>query len=84
MLDNSGSPESLSYLIIGATYAFAAAVQAGPLQAYLIFHTLANGWRRTFPALFAPIFSDIPIICLALFVLTHVPLQSRLRNQRQP
>ncbi len=63
----------LSYLTTGVTYAFAAAVQPGPLQAYLISATLANGWRRTLPAVFAPLLSDIPIACLTLVVLTQVP-----------
>jgi threonine/homoserine/homoserine lactone efflux protein len=61
------------YLMIGATYAFAAAVQPGPFQAYLISSTMANGLRRTLPAVFAPILSDVPIICLVLLVLTRVP-----------
>ena len=63
----------LSYLILGMTYAFAAAVQPGPLQTYLISQTLANGWHRTIPAAFAPILSDGPIIVLVLFVLSRMP-----------
>ena len=63
----------LSYLILGATFAFAAAVQPGQFQAYLISQTLAHGWRRTVPAALAPLLSDAPIICLVLLVLTHVP-----------
>jgi threonine/homoserine/homoserine lactone efflux protein len=63
----------LPYLILGTTYAFAAAVQPGQLQAYLISQTLANGWRRTLPAAFAPILSDAPIVALVLLVLTRVP-----------
>ncbi len=61
------------YLMIGATYAFAAAVQPGPFQAYLISSTMINGLRRTLPAVCAPILSDIPIVCLVLLVLTQVP-----------
>ncbi len=63
----------LGYLTIGVTYAFAAAVQPGPLQAYLVSQTLMNGWRRTLPAVFAPLLSDVPIACLTLVVLTQVP-----------
>lgn len=63
----------LPYVIFGATYAFAAAVQPGPFQAYLVSQTIANGWRRTLPAALAPLLSDIPIIGLALLVLTQVP-----------
>jgi threonine/homoserine/homoserine lactone efflux protein len=61
------------YLMIGATYAFAAAVQPGPFQAYLISSTMVNGLRRTLPAVLSPILSDIPIVCLVLLVLTQVP-----------
>ena len=61
------------YLVFGAAYAFAAAVQPGQFQAYLISRTLANGWRSTLPAVLAPILSDVPIVTLALLVLTHVP-----------
>lgn len=63
----------LFYLMIGATYAFAAAVQPGPFQAYLISSTMVNGLRRTLPAVLSPILSDIPIVCLVLLVLTQVP-----------
>jgi len=63
-----------NYLILGIIYAFAAAVQPGPLQAYLITQTLSNGWRRTIYSSFAPLFSDIPIIFLILFILNNVPI----------
>jgi len=61
------------YLLLAASYAFAAAVQPGPLQAYLISQTMINGWRRTVPATFAPIISDIPIVVLVLLLLAQVP-----------
>jgi threonine/homoserine/homoserine lactone efflux protein len=60
-------------ILLGSSFAFAAAAQPGPLQAYLIAQTLANGFRRTIPAAFAPILSDIPIAALVLFVLTSIP-----------
>jgi threonine/homoserine/homoserine lactone efflux protein len=61
------------YVLLGAAYAFAAAVQPGPFQTYLISSTLTRGWRRTLPGVFAPILSDIPIVSLVLLVLTQVP-----------
>ncbi len=61
------------YLFLGMTYAFAAAVQPGPFQTYLISQTLSNGWRRTMPAAFAPLLSDGPIIILVLLVLSRMP-----------
>jgi threonine/homoserine/homoserine lactone efflux protein len=63
----------LEQILLGSGFAFAAAVQPGPLQAYLIAQTLTNGFRRTVPATFAPILSDIPIAALVLLVLTSVP-----------
>lgn len=63
----------VGYMILGMTYAFAAAVQPGPLQTYLISQTLSNGWRRTVPAAFAPLISDGPIIALVLLALSHMP-----------
>jgi threonine/homoserine/homoserine lactone efflux protein len=62
-----------SYVILGATYAFAAAAQPGPFQTYLISSTLTRGLRRTLPAVLAPLLSDVPIIALVLLVLTQVP-----------
>jgi len=63
----------LPYLLLATSYAFAAAVQPGPFQAFLIAQTITNGWRKTVPAVFAPLLSDIPIVCLVLLVLTQVP-----------
>ena len=63
----------MSYLIFGITYAFAAAVQPGPLLTYIISQTLKKGWRSTLPASFAPVISDIPILILILFLLSTMP-----------
>ena len=63
----------LRYFIFGITYAFAAAVQPGPLQTYIISQTLKKGWRSTLPAAFAPVISDIPILILVLFLLSTMP-----------
>jgi len=63
----------LRYLVLGATYAFAAALQPGQLQAYLLSQTMTQGWRRTLPAALAPLLSDVPIVCVVLLVLTRVP-----------
>ncbi|MCX6170896.1 MAG: LysE family transporter [Ignavibacteriales bacterium] len=64
----------LSYIIFGFTFAFAAAVQPGPLLTYLISQTLSKGWKHTLPAAFAPIISDGPIIILVLLLLNQIPL----------
>ncbi len=61
------------YIIQGIVYGFAAAVQPGPFQTYLISQTLSRGWKRTLPATLAPLISDAPIITLCLLVLSQVP-----------
>ncbi len=61
------------YLMQGIGYGFAAAVQPGPFQTYLISQTLRNGWRQTLPAALAPLISDGPIIIATLVVLSQVP-----------
>jgi threonine/homoserine/homoserine lactone efflux protein len=64
----------LIYLIQGVTFGFAAVVQPGPFQTYLMSQALNHGWRRTLPAALAPLISDGPIIILALLVLSQMPL----------
>jgi len=61
------------YIIAGATYAFAAAVQPGPFQAFLVARTVTQGWRSTLPASLAPLISDGPIILLVVLVLSRIP-----------
>lgn len=63
----------LSYLILGITFAFASAVQPGPLQTYIISQTLKKGWRLSLPTAFAPLLSDGPILILVLYLLSTVP-----------
>jgi len=61
------------YILQGIGYGFAAAVQPGPFQTYIISQSLTRGWKRTLPAALAPLISDGPIIILCLFVLSQVP-----------
>jgi threonine/homoserine/homoserine lactone efflux protein len=62
------------YIIQGIGYGFAAAVQPGPFQTYLISQTLTKGWKRTLPGTLAPLISDGPIIGFCLLILSQVPL----------
>ena len=62
----------IEYLIVGAGFAFAAAVQPGPLQAFLVSRVAAVGWKRTLPAAFAPVISDGPIAILMLVLLHNL------------
>jgi threonine/homoserine/homoserine lactone efflux protein len=61
----------LETILIGASFAFAAAIQPGPLQAFFLSSVARIGWKRTLPAAFAPLISDGPIALLTLFVLTR-------------
>lgn len=63
----------LSYLFRGLAYGFAAAVQPGPFQAYVISQALRRDWRRTLPVALAPLISDGPIIVVALLILNRLP-----------
>lgn len=63
-----------TYALLGIGYGFAAAVQPGPLQTYLISQSLLKGWQKSLPAALAPLISDGPIIALCLLVLSQVPI----------
>jgi threonine/homoserine/homoserine lactone efflux protein len=62
------------YLVQGITFGFAAAVQPGPFQTYLMSRALHHGWRSTLPAALAPLVSDGPIILLVLLALNSIPV----------
>ncbi len=62
-----------TYLFLGVTFAFAAGVQPGPLQSYIIAQTVEKGWRRTLPAALSPLISDGPILLLVLSILSTLP-----------
>ena len=62
----------VEYLVIGGSFAFAAAVQPGPLQAFLVSRVASTSWKRTLPACLAPLISDVPIALLVLLVLDQL------------
>ena len=64
---------TVSYFLLGGTFAFASAVQPEPLQTYIISQTLQRGLRSTLPAAVSPLLSDGPIIVLVLFLLKQMP-----------
>jgi threonine/homoserine/homoserine lactone efflux protein len=72
----------LNYILLGSGLAFTAAIQPGPLQAFLLARIAASGWRRTLPACFSPLISDGPIALVSLLVLGELPefLQQILRG----
>jgi threonine/homoserine/homoserine lactone efflux protein len=61
------------YFLQGLTLGLSATATPGPFQAFLLFQTLKNGWKRTLPATLAPLVSDGPIIFLVLLMLTQTP-----------
>ena len=63
----------IPYILQGMVFGFAAAVQPGPLQAYIILQTLKHGWRRTIVLAIVPLLSDMPIIAVVVFVLAAIP-----------
>ena len=63
----------LECLLIGSGFAFAAAIQPGPLQTFLLSSVVQKGWQRTLPASFSPLLSDGPVALLTLFVLNRIP-----------
>lgn len=63
----------LKHLLLGGGLAFAAAVQPGPLQAFLVARAAATGWRRTLPACLSPLLSDGPIALVSLLLLNQLP-----------
>lgn len=65
--------EMISYIIQGVVFGFAAAVQPGPLQAYIILQSLKHGWRRTGILAIVPLLSDLPIIVVVVFILKVIP-----------
>jgi threonine/homoserine/homoserine lactone efflux protein len=67
----------LQYLLFGGGFAFAAAVQPGPLQAFLLSRAAAEGWKRTLPASLSPLLSDGPIALLVLLVIGRLPVAAQ-------
>jgi threonine/homoserine/homoserine lactone efflux protein len=62
----------LESILIGSGFAFVAAVQPGPLQAYLLSSVSQHGWKRTLPASCSPLLSDGPIALFVLLLLNHI------------
>ncbi len=62
------------YLSQGIIFGLYAAVLPGPLQAFLLSRILQNGWKRTLPLAFVPLFSDGPIMFTLFLVLSQLPV----------
>jgi threonine/homoserine/homoserine lactone efflux protein len=65
-------------ILIGAGFALAAAIQPGPLQAFLFSSVTRQGWKQTLPAAFAPVLSDGPIAVVVLLIINRLPVTMTL------
>jgi threonine/homoserine/homoserine lactone efflux protein len=65
------------YLFLGGGFGFAAAVQPGPLTAFLLARVAERGWRPTLLACVSPLLSDGPIAILTLLLLRQLPEEAR-------
>ena len=63
----------LRHLLLGGGLGLAAALQPGPMLAFLLARTAAAGWRRALPACLAPLLSDGPIALVAVLLLGRLP-----------
>jgi threonine/homoserine/homoserine lactone efflux protein len=63
----------IGLFVTGVSLGLNAGLLPGPTQTYLIQTSLAYGWRRAIPGAFAPLAADIPVILLAVLVLSSVP-----------
>ena len=61
-----------SYLIYGAILGLSAGVSPGPLLALVISQTLQHGTREGVRIAAAPLLTDVPIICLGLFLFSSL------------
>lgn len=64
--------ETLQYILTGATLGLAAGISPGPILALVIRESLQNGRKAGMKVATVPIFSDLPIVLLTLFILTKV------------
>ncbi len=60
-------------LILGITMGFAAAVQPGATQTFIISRSLIHGWKHALPLATVYLVSDIPIVAVVLLLLNIVP-----------
>ena len=60
-------------LFQGMAIGLSAGIVPGPLLALFLGYSVDHGWRRTLPAVFAPLVSDGPIILLVVFILAQTP-----------
>jgi threonine/homoserine/homoserine lactone efflux protein len=60
------------YILTGATLGLVAGISPGPILALVIRESLQNGRKAGMKVATVPLFSDLPIVLLTLFILTRV------------
>lgn len=62
----------IEFLITGIVFGLTAGLSPGPLMSLIISETLQHGRNAGFKVALAPIFTDVPILLIAMFVLTKI------------
>ncbi len=62
----------LQYILTGATLGLVAGISPGPILALVIRESLQNGRKAGMKVATVPLFSDLPIVLLTLFILTRI------------
>jgi len=60
-------------ILFGLSLGAVSALQPGPFLAFLLAHSAVAGWRASWPACFAPLFSDLGIAALTLWLMGRLP-----------
>ena len=71
-------PHNLSFLLSGIILGFTAGVSPGPLLALVVSETLKHNKAGGIRVAVAPLFTDIPIIIITLFIITKLSDQNLL------
>ncbi|WP_146747138.1 LysE family translocator [Thermogemmatispora tikiterensis] len=67
------APPMLTALFLGISYGFTAGISPGPMLGLLITQTLQRGWRAGNLVALAPLITDLPIIVLAVLLISQLP-----------
>ena len=62
----------IDYLLSGTVLGLSAGLAPGPLLTLVLIETLQYNWRAGVKVACAPLLTDLPIICVALFVLAQL------------
>jgi threonine/homoserine/homoserine lactone efflux protein len=62
----------ISYLFSGTVFGLSAGLAPGPLFTLVIAETLRGGLKSGIRVAFAPLITDLPIVCLSLFIISRL------------